>query len=173
MNTIKLNTIGTPKMSGGNSGGGGTTINNQDKVVDITENGTTEVVADAGFTGLSKVVVNTNVASSGGGSGSASSVEYLDISGVGDAELIVTECSLLAKAYMEGAYYVGTTALLVLAGLIGIGNAPIAVAIDFNTKIVVGEPMTVKDFIISRGITEDQLAAIPRITEEKFYNRIG
>ena len=51
------------------SGGGGVTINNQEKSVDITENGTTEVVADAGFTGLSKVVVNTNVASSGGGSG--------------------------------------------------------------------------------------------------------
>ncbi len=48
--------------------GGGVTINNQDKNIDIVENGTTEVVADAGFTGLGKVVVNTNVASSGGGS---------------------------------------------------------------------------------------------------------
>ena len=67
MNTIKLNTIGI--LSGGGNaggGGGGVTINNQEKSVDITENGTTEVVADAGFTGLSKVVVNTNVASSGG-----------------------------------------------------------------------------------------------------------
>jgi surface protein len=66
MNKIMLNTIGTPKASGGNSGGGGT-INNQDKVVDIVENGTTEVTADAGFTGLSKVVVNTNVQTGGGG----------------------------------------------------------------------------------------------------------
>ena len=40
-------------------GGGGATINNQDKVVDITENGTTEVVADGGFTGLGKVTINT------------------------------------------------------------------------------------------------------------------
>lgn len=46
-------------------GGGGVTINNQDKVVDITENGTTEVVADGGFTGLGKVTINTEV--SGGG----------------------------------------------------------------------------------------------------------
>ena len=42
-------------------GGGGATINNQDKVVDITENGTTEVVADGGFTGLGKVTINTEV----------------------------------------------------------------------------------------------------------------
>ena len=42
-------------------GGGGTTINNQDKVVDITENGTTEVVADGGYTGLGKVTINTEV----------------------------------------------------------------------------------------------------------------
>ena len=42
-------------------GGGGTPINNQDKVVDITENGTTEVVADGGFTGLGKVTINTEV----------------------------------------------------------------------------------------------------------------
>lgn len=176
MNTVMLNTAhldGAPIIKKGSGGGGGVTINNQSKSVDIVENGTTEVVADAGFTGLSKVVVNTNVASSGGGGGSASSVEYLDLSGAGDAELIVTKCSLLAKAYMEGMYYIGTTALLVLAGLIGIGNAPIAVAIDFNTKIVVGELTTIKDFIISQGITEDQLAAIPRITEEKFYNRLG
>lgn len=47
--------------------GGGATINNQDKVVDITENGTTEVVADGGYTGLGKVTINTEV--SGGGSG--------------------------------------------------------------------------------------------------------
>ena len=69
MNTVLLNTVsldGGKFIIKGNGGGGGVTINNQEKSVDITENGTTEVVADAGFTGLSKVVVNTNVASSGG-----------------------------------------------------------------------------------------------------------
>jgi surface protein len=39
----------------------GVPINNQDKVVDITENGTTEVVADGGYTGLGKVTINTEV----------------------------------------------------------------------------------------------------------------
>lgn len=64
MNTIKLNTIGTPKMSGGNEVSGNT-INNQEKSVDIIENGTTEVTYDVGFTGLSKVVINTNIKSGG------------------------------------------------------------------------------------------------------------
>ena len=41
-------------------------IPNEEKTVEITENGTTEVVADSGF--LSKVIVNANVASGGGGS---------------------------------------------------------------------------------------------------------
>ncbi len=62
MNTIKLNTIGI--LSGGGNaggGGGGVTINNQEKSVDITENGTIEVVADAGFTGLGKITINVNV----------------------------------------------------------------------------------------------------------------
>ena len=57
MNTIKLNTIGTPCKSGG----GGTPINNQENSVDITENGTTEIVADEGFTGLSKVGINVAI----------------------------------------------------------------------------------------------------------------
>lgn len=61
MNTIYLNTIGTPKASGGNSGGGGTPINNQEKSVDITENGTTEVRYDAGYTGLEKVSVKVAI----------------------------------------------------------------------------------------------------------------
>ena len=68
MNKIPLNIAG---LDGGviikKGGGGGVTINNQEKSLEITENGVTEVTADAGFTGLSKVIVNTNVASSGGG----------------------------------------------------------------------------------------------------------
>ena len=68
MNIAKLNTASlddkTFIIKRGTSGEA--TINNQDKVVDITENGTTEVVADGGYTGLGKVTINTEV--SGGGS---------------------------------------------------------------------------------------------------------
>ena len=71
MNTILLNTISLDdgKVIVKGDGGGGVTINNQSKSVEITENGTTEVTADTGYTGLGKVTINTNVASSGGGGG--------------------------------------------------------------------------------------------------------
>ena len=39
----------------------------QDKTITITENGTTNIVADEGYNGLNKVEVTTNIASSGGG----------------------------------------------------------------------------------------------------------
>lgn len=57
MNKIRLNTIGevVPKQS--SSGGGDLQI----KSVTITENGSQAVTPDAGFGGMSKVVVNTNV----------------------------------------------------------------------------------------------------------------
>ena len=60
--------------------GGGATINNQDKVVDITENGTTEVVADGGFTGLGKVTINAEV--SGGGSAKPKWTGHADAEGL-------------------------------------------------------------------------------------------
>ena len=62
MNIAKLNTVSLDdKTFIIKRGEGGETINNQNKVVDITENGTTEVVADGGYTGLGKVTINTEV----------------------------------------------------------------------------------------------------------------
>ena len=67
MNKIALNTVpldgGDVIIKKGSGGGGGVTINNQSKSVDITENGVTEVVANAGFTGLGKVTANVKVPS--------------------------------------------------------------------------------------------------------------
>lgn len=39
----------------------------QDKTIEITENGTTNIVADEGYNGLNNVEVTTNVTASGGG----------------------------------------------------------------------------------------------------------
>lgn len=62
-------TLAEVTESSDTSGGqGGIAIDNQDKVVEITENGTIELTADDGYTGLGKVQINTNVA---GGSTSA------------------------------------------------------------------------------------------------------
>ena len=78
MNIAKLNTVSLDDKTFiiKRGEGGGTTINNQDKVVDITENGTTEIVADGGYTGLGKVTINTEV--SGGDDG----WEYYKFDGV-------------------------------------------------------------------------------------------
>lgn len=83
MNIAKLNVAANDnlivKQKGG---GGGVTINNQEKSLEITENGTTEVTADSGFTGLSKVVVNTNVQSGGAPvSKPVNDVNYYDYDG--------------------------------------------------------------------------------------------
>lgn len=58
MNIIKLNTIGdiVKKVEGGSA-----PIANQSKVVGITENGTTTIKPDAGYTGLGMVKVDVNV----------------------------------------------------------------------------------------------------------------
>lgn len=60
MNTIRLNTIGDSPVVVKK----GSQVQSQEKTVEITENGTTEVVPDAGYA-LAKVTVNTNVESSG------------------------------------------------------------------------------------------------------------
>lgn len=56
-------------------------INNQDKSVDITENGSIELFADGGYTGLGKVIVNTNVASGDTPSSHGSDVNFRDCDG--------------------------------------------------------------------------------------------
>lgn len=60
MNRIQLNTIGDSPVVVKK----GSQVQSQEKTVEITENGTTEVVPDAGYA-LSKVTVNTNVESGG------------------------------------------------------------------------------------------------------------
>ena len=51
----------TSYLLGKNAGGGGSTINNQNKSVSITENGSTSVTADEGYTGLGTVSITANV----------------------------------------------------------------------------------------------------------------
>ena len=84
MNIVRLNTVSLDGIiKKGSGGGGGVPINNQEKSLEITENGVTEVTADAAFTGLSKVVVNTNVQSGGGASVSkpVNDVNFYDYDG--------------------------------------------------------------------------------------------
>lgn len=71
MNTIRLNTLGEAKAASSGD------IKNQDKSVEIVENGVTEVTADSGYTGLGKVTINANV--QGGESGGGKRLLFYDI----------------------------------------------------------------------------------------------
>lgn len=47
----------------------------------------------------------------------------------------------------------------------------IALGIDFNAKVIATNVfMTFKENLISQGVTQEELDAIPRITKEEFYN---
>lgn len=65
MNTVLLNTISLDEgriiKKGSGGGGGGVTIKNQSKSVEFTENGTSEVRYDTGYTGLEKVSINVAI----------------------------------------------------------------------------------------------------------------
>ena len=182
MNTTTLNMT---TLDGGviikkGDGGGGATINNQDKVVDITENGTTEVVADGGYTGLGKFTINTEV--SGGGE-SASTIEYLDVSGLdyGSKNQLLFY-SLIARTSQFEAFgqvqepkvnLLGSVFMLIMADTANFSaysNAVTAIGMDFTmqTKSSSGI-MTVLDELKVMPVYE-QLDSIPRLTKEQFYS---
>lgn len=131
MNTIKLNTIGTPKASGGNSGGGG----------------------------------------------SASSVEYIDVSGADDnVRNALVPCAENIKSAIDEGVICG----LPIAGVqlfFGIANnasTTIAVGIDFSRKIkAVAEGQLIELSLIDAmpmlGINKADIDALPRLTEAEFY----
>ena len=74
---IKVSCAMAPTYAAVTTAGEVTELKYQEKTVDVAENGTSVVTADAGFMGLSKVSVNVNVPQSGGGEGSAT--EYFRI----------------------------------------------------------------------------------------------
>ena len=158
------------------------TVNNQDKTVDIEENGTIEVTPDEGFTGLGKVTVNTNVES-------ASTIEYLDVSGIDVPPEIPMLLGGLAKftqtkynseeldykgivdsfTMMKYSGYDGVMKITALAIQTGILDLPIKV-----TYLPTGK-------VTDEGVTKDVLDAglgglvttvlnCPRITKEQFYD---
>lgn len=87
MNKIRLNTIGEVVSKQSSSGGEGLQI----KSVDITENGSKAITPDAGFGGLSKVVVNADVNTQQG----------LDFSEIYDQE----QADEISQYYKDGLAY--------------------------------------------------------------------
>ena len=159
---IGLNTIGLDGNVVIKRGVSGETINNQDKVVDITENGTTEVVADSGFTGLGKVTINTEV--SGGESG-GSNIEYLDVSGVVSKQQVVLLSTLIK---IEG--QILPTAVLVEVAISGIDA--LRPMINSINQIAVNSALEVNmgDGNVPISNLMEGYDSIPRITKEQFYD---
>lgn len=107
---------------------------------------------------------------------SGSALEYLDLTNLSaQAKAYVATCSIemnVAISYNDSTIVqVAPSALLYSS----VGNAIKAYAsINLNQPILVAQAgatteQTVKDYILSKNITEEEIAAIPRITKEEFY----
>lgn len=148
-----------------------TELKHQSKAVEITANGTTSITPDAGFAALNAVEVKVNVPQGGG---SASSVEYLDMSndnmyGVDVLAIAILECKGVSDAISMVAPAINIQPLAEAMGL-----TITQVKVDFNTPIVMNQngsivKQTALEMLLSRGVTQDMLDAIPRLTKEEFY----
>jgi hypothetical protein len=191
---IKVVSAVLPTYAVVTSAGEVTEIKSQTKEIEVTANGTTEVTPDTGFAYLNSVKVKTNVAQSGEG-GSASSVEYLDVSGVDE---YIKQTLLLFSLYAKVPHDViidmsegGNQSTITLnasivpssqhssiMGKLGMTSVHIgtflsgitALGFDFSQKIVMqGQTMTLNEYFTMLG-GKEMIDAIPRITEEEFYS---
>lgn len=173
MNTVQLNTASLDKVI---KRGGSGDVHNQSKVVEITENGSVEVVPDAGYTGLAKVTANVNV--SGGGAEDLSDWEYYDCSSSAE------DMSLYA-AYLTGRMKKADVRDGVISkvqiGCILFAFASsdydkyIAIAVDFSQPCIdANGTRTLREQITLYPNSElaqivGMLQSLPRLTKEEFY----
>ena len=169
MGIIGLNAIGLDGNVVIKRGVSGETINNQDKVVDITENGTTEVVADDGYTGLGKVTINTEV--SGGGESGGSNYIYYD-----QKRTILNIRDLWKQASTVKIIFNGQTLILPAIDIVNtleedpsLEKAVVAVCIDPNIKICLDPTKPPRTWIEQNQETFEYVNEV-RITEEEYFN---
>lgn len=100
----------------------------------------------------------------------ASSMEYLDVSGLDRmlAEAILVSSYLTKFTTTDGRKFIGFEYMA--SALVDSIDIIVAVCCDLNLKVNMnGNEMTVAEAIIQSGITQEQLDALPRITKEEFY----
>lgn len=171
---IKVSCATEPTSGIVTSNGEITEIKAQTKEIEVTENGTTEVTPDAGFSYLNSVKVKTNVASSGGGSGDT--MEYFIVKDAGEYGEVLCASASYYKAQVSNdplgmmiAPYTNAN-----ADFLNESELIIAVGVDFKSKLLALQDdttmeMTMMDYFSSLGVSTDAIANIPRITKEDFF----
>lgn len=109
-----------------------------------------------------------------GGGGSASAVEYLDVSGIDSmVTFALLQFALARKCIVPNNNTIVGPAPLISAIVGDTVVEDIAVCIDLNAKTNGLDGVTLvtaKEAILATGITEEALTSLPRLTEEEFYN---
>lgn len=152
-------------------GGGSASAKNQDKSVEIVENGVTEVTADSGYTGLGKVTINANV--QGGESGKK--IVYLNVVAVRDYFISAGYNDATLRARLSfGAistklgYDSGVYEILPFAYITDdLRKYTIAVAYLDDIKVHDAEGTQINS---SQMIQQYKSVGAFEITEEEFYN---
>jgi len=157
-----------------------TEIKSQSKVVEVTTNGTTEVVPDSGFAYLSKVNIKTNVPQSGEGGGSTGGRrwKYYDVTNVSSTTidaLLPYLCHII-KVNVSDSISIGGG---ILSSVTQIGGTILAMGCDIDTYYLgnsSGGLVKIEDYLLEDvgGSTREegliaQFKLVP-ITEEEFYN---
>ena len=148
-----------------------TEIKSQSKVVEITNNGTTEVIPDSGFAYLSKVNIKTNVPQSGEGGGEGGSGDCdLKMTYVADPDnqlpTTITGNAALIKLSLDSGTQTAVLPYGIAMALSSRISAIHAYAIPFGLKQQ-ADGTTIQEGLY---LSDEDIAALPRITEEEFYN---
>lgn len=125
------------------------------------------------------IILDKSNNESGGEGAGESTMEYLDVSGVDFVNGGNKEGSLLMVSFMVKCNHtiLGDNTIVPIGQLYVAGTSKItsvhALAFDFSVRYIVNTGTTnvsLKEALIQTGWTEEELAAIPRITKEQFYS---
>lgn len=161
---IRIESEVLPTFAAVTTSGEVTEIKSQSKEVEVTSNGTMDITPDAGFAYLSAVKVKTNVAQSGGGSGS--SIEYWDVSANNGVLSEVALFFLLLKSTSDYG-----TDILSIYNLTTKNITILAIALDRSMPLCIeGTLMSCGEWLDAMQMSDFTQFGWTRITKEQFYN---
>lgn len=163
---IKVSCASEPTFAEVVSNGEVTELKFQEKVVEVTSNGTTAIAPDAGFAALSNVQLKVNVPTSGEGGGSGDTMRYINVTNGYNTNLLMY-ATLIAAEFENGDSGIIPPAMTSTP----IYSMKVAKGLAFcwNAKMMVqGQTITIGE---SMEAFFEQTDFQPEyITEEEFYN---